>query len=56
MTDSIRAIINKLEGKVTEEDFLIQIGKEQERIRILDILPNSLDGETLERLREAIKS
>ena len=55
MSDSIRAVIGKLEGKLTEEDFLVEVGKSQERIRILDILQEYFDQETFEAIRKEIK-
>ncbi len=55
MSDSIRAVIGKLEGNLTEEDYLVEVGKSQERIRILDILQNYFDQETYEAIRKEIK-
>lgn len=55
MSDSIKAVISKLEGNLTEEDYLVEVGKVQERIRILDILLHTLDLEDYQKVREAIK-
>jgi len=56
MSDSIRAVIGKLEGKLSEEDFLVEVGKSQERIRILDILQDTLDADTYEEIRKENKA
>lgn len=55
MSDSISAVIKKLEGDLTEEEYLIEVGKVQERLRILDILLHTLDLQDYQKVREAIK-
>ena len=43
------------EGKITEEDYLVEYGKHLERIRILDILTENLPAVMVTELRKQIK-